>query len=173
MAQAPPAEKVEPPTGEPPSEEPKQPIDTVVFGIAAALSLLVLAFGWFATESFSAATAAALAWVTGNFNWMFVLASGGFVIVSIDPETGHHFDDTKRYIDALPIPEADKRKVRREGRRVGDGAHVRVVGVAGDQRVDLRRDVLRDVHDGAGDAVAGDEVRIVQIEGPIAYVSHL
>ena len=44
MAQAPPAEKVEPPTGEPPSEEPKQPIDTVVFGIAAALSLLVLAF---------------------------------------------------------------------------------------------------------------------------------
>ena len=29
----------------------------------------------------------------------------------IDPETGHHFDDTKRYIDALPIPQADKRKV--------------------------------------------------------------
>ncbi|WP_338664728.1 amidohydrolase family protein [Pararoseomonas sp. SCSIO 73927] len=29
----------------------------------------------------------------------------------IDPETGHHFDDTKRYIDALTIPEADKRKV--------------------------------------------------------------
>lgn len=83
MAQAPPAEKVEPPTGEPPSEEPKQPIDTVVFGIAAALSLLVLAFGWFATESFSAATAAALAWVTGNFNWMFVLASGGFVLFSL------------------------------------------------------------------------------------------
>jgi len=29
----------------------------------------------------------------------------------IDPETGHHFDDTKRYIDALSIPDADKRKV--------------------------------------------------------------
>ena len=29
----------------------------------------------------------------------------------IDPETGHPFDDTKRYIDALPIPEADKRQV--------------------------------------------------------------
>ena len=29
----------------------------------------------------------------------------------IDPETGHYFDDTKRYIDALTIPEADKRKV--------------------------------------------------------------
>jgi 4-oxalmesaconate hydratase len=29
----------------------------------------------------------------------------------IDPETGHHFDDTKRYIDSLSIPAADKRKV--------------------------------------------------------------
>lgn len=29
----------------------------------------------------------------------------------IDPETGHYFDDTKRYIDALPIPAADKHKV--------------------------------------------------------------
>jgi 4-oxalmesaconate hydratase len=29
----------------------------------------------------------------------------------IDPETGHFFDDTKRYIDALPISEADKAKV--------------------------------------------------------------
>jgi len=30
----------------------------------------------------------------------------------IDPETGFPFDDTKRYIDALPIPDADKRKGR-------------------------------------------------------------
>jgi 4-oxalmesaconate hydratase len=29
----------------------------------------------------------------------------------IDPESGHHFDDTKRYIDALDIPHADKAKV--------------------------------------------------------------
>ena len=29
----------------------------------------------------------------------------------IDPETGHYFDDTKRYINALDIPDADKRKV--------------------------------------------------------------
>jgi len=29
----------------------------------------------------------------------------------IDPETGHYFDDTKRYVDALAIPDADKRKV--------------------------------------------------------------
>ena len=29
----------------------------------------------------------------------------------IDPETGHYFDDTKRYIDALPLSETDRRKV--------------------------------------------------------------
>jgi 4-oxalmesaconate hydratase len=29
----------------------------------------------------------------------------------IDPETGHYFDDTKRYIDSLSISEEDKRKV--------------------------------------------------------------
>ncbi|HUZ73446.1 MAG TPA: amidohydrolase family protein [Stellaceae bacterium] len=29
----------------------------------------------------------------------------------IDPETGHHFDDTKRYVDALKIAAADKQKI--------------------------------------------------------------
>jgi len=29
----------------------------------------------------------------------------------IDPETGHHFDDTKRYVDALNLPDDDRRKV--------------------------------------------------------------
>ncbi|HEY2037516.1 MAG TPA: amidohydrolase family protein [Steroidobacteraceae bacterium] len=29
----------------------------------------------------------------------------------IDPETGFHFDDTKRYIDALPIPQTDKNRI--------------------------------------------------------------
>ena len=29
----------------------------------------------------------------------------------IDPETGHYFDDTKRYLDALPISDADKHRV--------------------------------------------------------------
>jgi 4-oxalmesaconate hydratase len=29
----------------------------------------------------------------------------------IDPETGHHFDDTRRYIDALPISDSDKRRI--------------------------------------------------------------
>jgi 4-oxalmesaconate hydratase len=29
----------------------------------------------------------------------------------LDPRTGHYFDDTKRYIDALEIPEADKQRI--------------------------------------------------------------
>ncbi len=29
----------------------------------------------------------------------------------IDPETGHYFDDTKRYIDALPLPAEDKHRI--------------------------------------------------------------
>jgi 4-oxalmesaconate hydratase len=29
----------------------------------------------------------------------------------IDPETGHNYDDTKRYVDALPLSEAAKRKI--------------------------------------------------------------
>ena len=29
----------------------------------------------------------------------------------IDPETGHYFDDTQRYIDALAIAERDKRRI--------------------------------------------------------------
>jgi 4-oxalmesaconate hydratase len=28
-----------------------------------------------------------------------------------DPDTGEYFDDTKRYVDALPLPEGDKRKI--------------------------------------------------------------
>jgi 4-oxalmesaconate hydratase len=29
----------------------------------------------------------------------------------IDPETGHYFDDTLRYVEALGLSEADRRKV--------------------------------------------------------------
>lgn len=29
----------------------------------------------------------------------------------IDPETGNYYDDTKRYIDALSISDADKRRI--------------------------------------------------------------
>jgi len=37
----------------------------------------------------------------------------------IDPQTGHHFDDTRRYIDALAIPQADKIRIfEKNARRV-------------------------------------------------------
>jgi 4-oxalmesaconate hydratase len=37
----------------------------------------------------------------------------------IDPLTGHHFDDTRRYIDALSVPAADKERIfARNARRV-------------------------------------------------------
>ncbi|MHB8814607.1 MAG: amidohydrolase family protein [Steroidobacteraceae bacterium] len=37
----------------------------------------------------------------------------------IDPQTGFHFDDTKRYIDALPVPQADKTRIfEKNARRV-------------------------------------------------------
>jgi len=29
----------------------------------------------------------------------------------IDPETGHHYDDTKRYIDQLPLSPAEKARI--------------------------------------------------------------
>ena len=29
----------------------------------------------------------------------------------IDPQTGHYFDDTKRYVEALPISDEDQHKV--------------------------------------------------------------
>ena len=29
----------------------------------------------------------------------------------IDPETGHYYDDTKRYIEALTLSDADRRKI--------------------------------------------------------------
>jgi 4-oxalmesaconate hydratase len=32
-------------------------------------------------------------------------------VKGIDPETGFHWDDTKRYVDALDLPEPDKRKI--------------------------------------------------------------
>jgi 4-oxalmesaconate hydratase len=35
----------------------------------------------------------------------------------IDPQTGHYFDDTKRYVDALPLNEADRARVFEQNAR--------------------------------------------------------
>jgi 4-oxalmesaconate hydratase len=35
----------------------------------------------------------------------------------IDPRTGHYYDDTKRYIDALPLSAGDKKKIFEDNAR--------------------------------------------------------
>ncbi|HET9672556.1 MAG TPA: amidohydrolase family protein, partial [Actinomycetota bacterium] len=44
-------------------------------------------------------------------NILFASEMLGAVPNVVDPETGHHFDDTKRYVDALQIPDDDRRRV--------------------------------------------------------------
>jgi len=49
----------------------------------------------------------------------------------IDPETGHYFDDTKRYVDALDLDNEDRHKVfELNARRVYPGldAHLKAQG---------------------------------------------
>lgn len=56
-----------------------KPLDRVVFGIAASLSVVFLVYGSAAGDSFSTAGAAALGWITTNLGWLFVLAGAAFV----------------------------------------------------------------------------------------------
>ena len=55
----------------------------------------------------------------------------------IDPETGHYFDDTKRYIDSVTaISEADKRKIfegnaRKVYPRINEALRVGQAGLVG------------------------------------------
>jgi 4-oxalmesaconate hydratase len=43
-------------------------------------------------------------------NIMFASEMVG-AVRGVDPETGNYYDDTKRYVDALPLSAADKQKV--------------------------------------------------------------
>jgi len=50
----------------------------------------------------------------------------------VDPETGHHWDDTKRYVDALPLSDDDRRKVfELNARRVYPRLDARLASVTG------------------------------------------
>ncbi len=50
----------------------------------------------------------------------------------VDPETGFHWDDTKRYVDALDMPEEDRRKVfELNARRVYPRLNARLAGEGG------------------------------------------
>ena len=58
------------------------PVDRVVFGVAAVLSVAFVAAGaiWPAGLQENATTV--LTWITANFGWLFVLTSAGFVLFS-------------------------------------------------------------------------------------------
>jgi 4-oxalmesaconate hydratase len=57
-------------------------------------------------------------------------------VKGIDPETGHNFDDTKRYIDAVPrLSDRDKWKIfEGNSRRVYSRLHDRVFGESSSAR---------------------------------------
>lgn len=58
-------------------------LDKVVFGIAAAVSLAFLAWGFISTASLADASGTGLSWVMVNTGWLFVLASSAFVVFVI------------------------------------------------------------------------------------------
>jgi len=58
------------------------PVNWVVFGVAAALSVAFVAAGAIWPDQVAKGSGNALAWVTGNFGWLFVLSSAGFVAFS-------------------------------------------------------------------------------------------
>lgn len=63
-------------------EAADKPIDRTVFGIAAALAVAFVAIGVIWPDQMGEETTEALAWVTSNFGWMFVLTSAAFVLFS-------------------------------------------------------------------------------------------
>ena len=58
------------------------PINTVVFGVAAALSVGFVAAGVIWPEGMLEKTGEALGWVTRNFGWLFILTSAAFLVFS-------------------------------------------------------------------------------------------
>ena len=60
----------------------KLPVDKVVFGIAAALSIAFVISGVVAPETMGSGTSKVLNWITDSFGWLFVLTSASFVIFS-------------------------------------------------------------------------------------------
>ena len=61
-------------------DESSLPLDKVVFGVAATMIVLFVAYGALRPEAFSTQTSEALGWLTGNFGWLFVLTSAFFVL---------------------------------------------------------------------------------------------
>lgn len=65
-----------------PADEP-QKIDTVVFGVTAAIAVAFVLWGFLSTDSLSSASGAGLGWVVHNMGWLFSLVASGFVLFVI------------------------------------------------------------------------------------------
>jgi choline/carnitine/betaine transport len=78
-------------TGEHPAiaEPPPAPadqkgrLDTVVFGVSAALALAFVVWGFMSPTGLGTASSSALGWIESNLGWFFVLAASGFVVYVI------------------------------------------------------------------------------------------
>ena len=57
-----------------------QPVDKVVFAVAAALALAFLLWGVIDPVSLDEITGESMTWVTTSFGWLFVLTSGAFLL---------------------------------------------------------------------------------------------
>ncbi|UAL30045.1 BCCT family transporter [Nocardioides rotundus] len=58
------------------------PLDTITFGVAAALAVGFVVYGAISPQAMYDTTQSMLGWITTNFNWLFVLTSAGFVLFS-------------------------------------------------------------------------------------------
>ncbi len=63
--------------------EDKLGLDTIVFGVTAALSIAFVLWGVVNTAGLSSASASGLDWVVTNAGWLFTLSSTGFVFFVI------------------------------------------------------------------------------------------
>ena len=60
------------------AEDP-QKLDTVVFGVTAAIAIGFVVWGFVSTETLGSASASGLDWVVHNMGWLFSLVASGFV----------------------------------------------------------------------------------------------
>jgi glycine betaine transporter len=68
----------------PPAETSARPtVDRTVFGVSLVIAALFVGWGVLANDSLSTAASEALAWTISGFGWVFVLASLGFVVLSV------------------------------------------------------------------------------------------
>ena len=65
-----------------PAHEPRT-LDTVVFGVTAAIAVAFVAWGFLSTDTLSSASTSGLGWVVHNMGWLFSLVASGCVLFVI------------------------------------------------------------------------------------------